>query len=180
MLQLCDHVLCFWFVMLWRNQKRVEIIKREKLCFSCFGYDKISVCTSKCRCRRCNRKHHMSIFNNQPDGEGEKKNSESANNATILTTITPAMPDDTVCLLETVNATGVNKGIQTQAYILFDEWSQRLFLSQPLADNLSIWPYQKETIHFSSFRTTSLLALSQKHILLSFTSLPDCLWWLLV
>ena len=56
----------------------------------------------------------------------------------ILTTITPAMPHDTVCLLETVNATGVNKGIQTEAYILFDEGSQRLFLSQPLADNLSI------------------------------------------
>ena len=62
------------------HQKRIEIIKHEKLCFSCFGYDKISVCTSKYRCHKCNRKHHMSICNNQPDGEGEKKNSESANN----------------------------------------------------------------------------------------------------
>ena len=56
----------------------------------------------------------------------------------ILTKITPAMLHDIVCLLDTAIATGVNRGIQTEAYILFDEGLQGLFLSQPLADNLSV------------------------------------------
>lgn len=109
------------------DQKRIKIIKREKLCFNCFGHHKISVCTSKYRCRKCNRKHHTSICNNQPDGEGEKKNSEGATNATILTT---TVSHDNVCLLKTAIATVVNKGIQTEANFLFDEGLQRSFLSQ--------------------------------------------------
>ena len=115
------------------------------------------------------------ICNNQRGGEGEKKYSESANNATILTTITPAVPHDDVCLLKTAIATVVNKGIQTEVYILFDEGSQRSLLLQRLDDNLSIRPYQEENIRLSSFGTTSLLAVSQYHLLLSFTRLPDCL-----
>ena len=135
------------------HQKRVDTIKREKLCFNCFGHHKISVCTSKYRCRKCNRKHHTSICNNQPDGEGEKKNSGNDDNTTTLTTITPSAPHDNVCLLKTAIATVVHKGVQTRANILFDEGSQRSFLSQRLANNLAIRPYQKETIHLSSFGT---------------------------
>ena len=71
-----------------------------------------------------------SICNNQLDGEGENKNSQSANNTTTLMTITPVVPHNNVCLLKTAIATVVNKGIHTEASILFDKGSQRSFLSQ--------------------------------------------------
>ena len=133
------------------HQKRVEIIKRDKLCFNCFGRHKVSLCTSKYRCRKCNHKHHTSICNNPLEAEGEKKNSETTNNTTTLTTTTPSASHDNVCLLKTAVATVINKNAETEANILFDEGSQRSFLSQQLADKLAIQPLQKETIHLSSF-----------------------------
>ena len=133
------------------HQKRVEIIKHDKLCFNCFGWHKVSLCTSKYRCRKCNHRHHTSICNNPLEAESEKKNSETTNSTTKLTTTTPSASHDNVCLLKTAVATVINKGAQTEANILFHEGSQRSFLSQPLADKLAIQPLRKETIHLSSF-----------------------------
>ena len=44
------------------HQKRLDIIKREKLCFNCLGHHRVSSCNSKYRCRKCGRKHHTSIW----------------------------------------------------------------------------------------------------------------------
>ena len=42
--------------------KRVEIIKREKLCFNCFRHHNVSVYTSKYHCRKCNGKHLKVLY----------------------------------------------------------------------------------------------------------------------
>lgn len=42
--------------------KRVEIIKRDKLCFNCFRHHNISVYTSKYHCRKCNGKHLKVLY----------------------------------------------------------------------------------------------------------------------
>ena len=60
-------------------------------------------------------KLHMSICNNQPDGEGEKKNSESANNTTTFTTLTTeplTTPKTAVCLLKTAPPLPTNHKIR--------------------------------------------------------------------
>ena len=44
------------------HQKRVKIIKRKKLCFNCFGCHKVALCTSKYRCRKCNRYFTTTTF----------------------------------------------------------------------------------------------------------------------
>ena len=106
------------------QQKKIEIIKREKLCFNCFGHHKIPVYTSKYCCHKRNCKHHTSIRNNQPDGEGEKKNSENANNTTALTTLTTeplTTPKTAVCLLKTAVAAVTSPHSEAEANILFDE-----------------------------------------------------------
>ena len=46
-------------------QKRLEIIKKENLCFNCLGHHKASKCRSKNRCTNCNRKHHTSLCNKE-------------------------------------------------------------------------------------------------------------------
>ena len=52
------------------QQKRMDIIKRDKLCFNCLGHHKFSQCKSRYRCHHCNRRHHTSLYNSaiQTDG----------------------------------------------------------------------------------------------------------------
>jgi len=53
--------------------------------------------------------------------------------------------------LKTAIATVVGTDLQTEANILFDEGSQRSFLTQKLARELALTPYKVETINLSSF-----------------------------
>ena len=69
-------------------------------------------------------------------------------------TIILSTPHDNVCLLKITIAIVINKGVQTEANILFDEGLQRSFLSQWLADNLAFRPCQKEITHLLSFGAT--------------------------
>ena len=49
------------------KQKRMDIIRRDMLCFNCLGRHKISQCKSKHRCRHCSRRHTGKM--NQKDRE---------------------------------------------------------------------------------------------------------------
>ena len=46
-------------------QKGLEIVKDNSLCFNCLGRHKVTQCPSKFRCRRCKKKHHTSLCNNE-------------------------------------------------------------------------------------------------------------------
>ena len=139
------------------HQKRLDIIKRDKLCYNCLGHHKVSECNSRYRCRKCNRKHHTSICN--PTGDsGESKDtsqgSATENNTTTLSTLTPSNrepPRNHVCLLKTAIATVTTTDSEAEANILFDEGSQRSFLTQDLANLLSLQSCKKEDICLSSF-----------------------------
>ena len=43
------------------TQKRLEIVKKGKLCFNCLGHHRVSQCPSKSRCKSCRQKHHTSL-----------------------------------------------------------------------------------------------------------------------
>jgi len=55
------------------------------------------------------------------------------------------------CLLKTAIATVVGAGTQVEANILFDEGSQRSFLTEELARELTLTPYRCEHINLLSF-----------------------------
>lgn len=40
---------------------RLDVAKKERLCFNCLGNHKSAHCTSKNRCRMCHKKHHSSL-----------------------------------------------------------------------------------------------------------------------
>ena len=48
------------------HQKRLEIVKREKLCFNCLAHHKVSQCQSKFRCKKCKKRHHTTLCNSEP------------------------------------------------------------------------------------------------------------------
>ena len=164
-------------------QQRLEITKRDRLCFNCLGSHKVSQCRSKGRCRRCNRKHHTSlcagmenptetrntpneISGNASNGtSGSASNGQTTNTTTTLTTLssnhsatTPYA--DRVCLLKTAIATVSSTHNETETNVLFDEGSQRSFLTRDIADMLLLQPTGKEDICISSFGAKT--PLSQK------------------
>ena len=51
--------------MITDYQARIEIVKKENLCFNCLGHHKISQCTSRFRCKKCKKRHHTSLCNSE-------------------------------------------------------------------------------------------------------------------
>ncbi len=139
------------------HQTWLDIIKRDKLCYNCLGHHKVSECNSKYRCRKCARKHHTSICTPVADPAENKDASQGStaeNNTTTLSTLTPSNrepPRNRVCLLKTAIATVTTTDSETEANILFDEGSQCSFLTQDLANLLSLQSYKREDISLSSF-----------------------------
>ena len=145
-------------------QKRLEIIKKENLCFNCLGHHKASKCQSKNRCTNCNRKHHTSLCNkeNEPSTPKEQTthNEDTQQKTPEIThaTLTPTTqmsymgpsPHQT-SLLKTAIATIRSDSTAIETNILFDEGAQRSFMSQSLASKLGLQSSTKETINLATF-----------------------------
>ena len=52
-----------------KPEKRMSLVKENRLCFNCLARHKVSQCSSKFRCRKCARKHHTSLCTSPP-GKG--------------------------------------------------------------------------------------------------------------
>ena len=69
---------------------RIDIVKRENLCFNCLGCHKVSHCTSKFRYKKCKKRHHTSLCNGEPprlnEGRNANHNGASTDVQTVLTT----------------------------------------------------------------------------------------------
>ena len=158
--------------------QRLDIVKHRKLCFNCLGNHKVSQCKSKGRFRRCNRRHHTSlctgagnsVTRNGPNATMETRNasnetSGSGQQTSTTTTLTTFSSNrstvfphtNRVCLLKTAVATISSTHSETETNILFDEGSQRSFLTRDLSDTLSLQPTRKEDICISSFGAKPLL-----------------------
>lgn len=90
---------------------------------------------------------------------------QAASDTASLTTFTSNMTvtaKNTTCLLKTAVATIKSSESEAEAKILFDERSQRSFLSQELADTLSLQSYHQENICLSSFGSTHPLTKKMK------------------
>ena len=136
-------------------KQRCDIVRQNKLCYNCLGHHKVSACNSRHCCRNCQRKHHTSLCNS---GQGSNSSSQSshtvqqsnstppsqpatatATNTRNGTTDTASMsmtiptPQNSVCLLKTAVATVTNGEKRTKANLLFDEGSQKSFITEDLA-----------------------------------------------
>ena len=143
----------------------VEVNKKKHLCFNCLAHHRVSRCTSKNRCHTCSGKHHTSICNepnkapentehstNKKSTDQTNKNSNPPTNTnTDTVTLTTFTSIHATCLLKTAVGTVVGAGSQIDANILFDEGSQRSFLTEKLASELALQPHKFENISLSSF-----------------------------
>ena len=152
-------------------KQRCDIVRQNKLCYNCLGHHKVSSCNSKHRCHNCQRKHHTSLCTSgqqnanpseQPTNDAQQtptlpgQSSTTTNkNSTETTSLSMTLPSskNSVCLLKTAVATITNGEKRTRANLLFDEGSQRSFITQDLANTLALQPCRKEDITISSFGT---------------------------
>ena len=178
-------------------QRRLEIVKHDRLCFNCLGHHQVSQCKSRSRCRTCHRKHHTSLCysangsletNTPPAGTSANlaSNSATATSTTTgnvparnahsqavnthpptvsaqvahpqatLTTLSSHHPvtipqNGRISLLKTAIATVSSPRTEAEANVLFDEGSQRSFLTSNLADLLGLQSSHREDIHLASF-----------------------------
>ena len=146
------------------NQARKEFVKQRNLCFNCLGRHKVSTCTSKHRCRKCRRKHHTSLCtdsSSEPSTPRQDTTKEPIiSSATLSTTVSPPttttalhLAGNNICILKTAVATVSAEGTYVEANILFDEGSQRSFITKSLADCLTLQPHGTEELSISTFGT---------------------------
>ena len=152
-------------------EDRMAIVKENRLCFNCLARHKISQCNSKFRCRNCGRKHHTSLCTGTPPAaaaagpqnkaETEQKNGSDKrgeNSKAVLTSLTSTKPPchlSKSCLLKTAIAPVIYKQISIEGNILFDEGSQRSFISMELANKLNLQPQTRENVSLTSFGAES-------------------------
>ena len=72
-------------------------------------------------------------------------------NATSNGSFTTLAPSKQSCLLKTAIATVIGAGSQAEANVLFDQGSQRTFLTEQLASELTLKPSRHENIRLSAF-----------------------------
>ena len=136
----------------------------------------MSACNSRHRCRDCQKKHHTPscpLCNSGQDSNSSSQSSHTvqqsnstppsqpataaAKNTSNGTTDTASMsmtipaPQSSVCLLKTAVATVTNGKKRTKANLLFDEGSQKSFITEDLAKALALRQLCKEDIIVSTF-----------------------------
>ena len=147
-------------------QKRLDIARKANLCFNCLGNHRISQCHSKFRCKLCKHKHHTSLCKPTESDipkpskqETEQPPSQppaqqvNANTAPVLHGVhyNKEIPLTTVTLLKTAVAPVIGEGIRIQGNILFDEGSQRSFITLETATKLKLRPVTTENVAIAPF-----------------------------
>ena len=132
------------------HQRRLDIVKHNNLCFNCLGKHRVSTCSSRHRCRKCHCKHHTSLYT-VADPPKKEENTETppvtkeGSFSTVVsqpvTTASLHLASNQTCLLKTAVATISAGDTYVEANILFDEESQRSFLTKGLADCLQVQPH---------------------------------------
>ena len=148
---------------------RIDLVKRENLCFNCLGHHKVSHCTSKFRCKKCKKRHHTSLCNSEPpkpNGDrGTTHSSTSTNVPSVPVTTTAGLltstsgnslpHSNTTCLLKTAVAPVIAGHTRKRANILFDEGAQRSFISAEMAAKLNLKPTTTQGLALASFGSTN-------------------------
>lgn len=143
------------------NASRYEIVKKKQLCFNCFGKHKISECRSRYKCRKCDKRHHTALCNQEtqapvPPADAAAVNTvnvngEESNPMSTFYTSTPQAQAHTEILLKTAVAPVWFEDRSAMSNILLDEGSQKSFISEDLAAQLQLKPCGNSTISLSTF-----------------------------
>ena len=149
---------------LHRTKINQSILKRDRRCFTCIGKGHNSEQCKK-SCRKCSsRKHHQSIcpelHNNPSPRKPQEKSTPTASGdqcekdgtTTATTNAESANPKHSV-LLQTASAIATNeeRTKSTTIRILFDNGSQRSYITENLRSRLQLKSLQNKKLNLNTF-----------------------------
>ena len=148
--------------------KRYSIVSEARVCFNCLNRHSVSKCKSRNRYKVCHRKHHTSLCQNveppPPVSSNESTTTNKISGAPLTDkTAAPSVSSyhigdtdrHTPVLLKTAVASVGSHNNHVSAHILFDESSQRSFITSDAATKLDLKPEMQETISLSTFGGTT-------------------------
>ena len=137
---------------------RKEILRKKNRCFICLRTGHRSPdCTSNKKCRNCNSPgHHQSICDRNKNDAAKQEPSPSGateTSTTRATTTAATLRKKGTVLLQTARAVASNAdGTKTKdVRILFDNGSQRSYVTNTLKSQLNLGTMKKETLHLNTF-----------------------------
>ncbi|XP_070556469.1 uncharacterized protein [Ptychodera flava] len=140
--------------------KRLDIVKRDKLCFNCLGKHRVSECKSRFSCRVCRRKHHTSLHQDRTDNNTDKTAKAIENTPATETHVQFAKTEESYnasnsrngpILLKTAVVPVSTKRQTVDATVLFDEGATRSFVTRTFATKLGLKIKGTEVIRLTSF-----------------------------
>ena len=165
--------------------QRKEILMKERRCLKCLAPGHIaSSCQNEKVCRHCKQRgHHQSIcLTLSPcDRSGKKSNQPEGdiNNTTTTNTVTNK---GTVLLQRAKPSIAFNEDNWKSSHvrILFDNGSQRSYITSNLKSKLNLKPMKIETLHFNTFGGNSFQKQSCELIRLRLTKKSKLTRWVIL
>jgi hypothetical protein len=138
---------------------RRDIAKHNSLCFNCLrAKHRVHDCISKSRCHNCGQKHHTALcYKSERNAEGTNTHTENENTPSTEGHTDPThrllTPTSCPVLLKTAVATISTTTEKAIVNILFDEGSQRSFMTSNVAHKLGIHitDCDRENLQLSTF-----------------------------
>ena len=139
--------------------QRKEILMKERRSLKCLAPGHIaSSCQNEKVCRHCKQRgHHQSICPTlSPCDSGERKRNQPEGDITNTTTTNTVRNKGTV-LLQTAKGIAFNEDNSKSSHvrILFDNGSQRSYITNNLKSKLNLKPMKTETLHLNTFGVNS-------------------------
>ena len=146
------------------KERRYALVRDARVCFNCLNRHLVSKCKSRNRCKVCHRKHHTSLCRDvetpptvtpTESVTANKVTGTPITDKTTLSSVPSLHIGDTntrtPILLKTAVAPIGSYNNHINAHILFDEGSQRSFITSNVAVKLDLKPDTQETISLSTF-----------------------------
>ncbi|XP_006825701.1 uncharacterized protein LOC102808861, partial [Saccoglossus kowalevskii] len=149
------------------TRKRLDIVKKDRLCFNCFGKHRVSECKSKYSCRVCKKRHHTALHYDANKPERSSTSSTTTSEITVtLTKANPLLNKKTaigpVLLKTALVPISAGNGNPIRAVVLFDEGANMTFTTEKFARELSAKTTRREHIKLSTFgdKTSNVRAMA--------------------
>ena len=145
---------------------RKQMLKTQGRCFLCLRPNhRVRNCNNTTRnCRRCNKRHHQSICDEITRSDNETRRDaptsntrneprQASNENTTTSASASSRNESRKVLLQTANTIAYKEGESTgvPVRILFDNGSQRSYITENLKRKLNLKPVKKETVHLNTF-----------------------------
>ncbi|XP_070545989.1 uncharacterized protein [Ptychodera flava] len=141
--------------------QRLEIVKRDHLCFNCLGKHSANYCKSRFTCRVCKQRHHTALHDESKVRSTSPNSDSKANQASVNfthasrdTTSTEHMSPPPRILLKTAKIRASYRGKEAIANVLFDEGADRSFVTKRFAKSLNANVHNTELLKLKSFNNS--------------------------